>query len=145
MIYREEFKDLFTVDKSYCFAHCISADFALGAGIAREFRKAGTAKELEDHYPKDFWQGRGYVLKTFSPRTTYNLVTKGKYYGKPTYDTIKEALNGLRAAMVADGQTKVAMPLIGCGLDKLEWNKVKTIIAQTFNDTDIEVLVCKLK
>ena len=47
--------------------------------------------------------------------------------------------------MASDGQTKVAMPLIGCGLDRLEWDKVKTIIAQTFNDTDIEVLVCKLK
>lgn len=129
MIYKEVYQNLFTVDESYCFAHCISADFALGAGIAREFRRYGTVKELEDHYPSNFWQGRGYVLKTSKPRVTYNLVTKGKYYNKPTYQTLIEALNGLRAAMSTDGKTKVAMPLIGCGLDKLEWTRVKEIIA----------------
>ena len=34
------------------------------------------------------------------------------------------------------------MPLIGCGLDKLKWGKVRKIIIDTFNDTDIEILVC---
>ena len=40
------------------------------------------------------------------------------------------------------GITKIAMPLIGCGLDKLKWEKVRKIIIDTFNDTDIEILVC---
>ena len=30
-------KDLFSVDPQYSLAHCISADFALGAGIAKQF------------------------------------------------------------------------------------------------------------
>lgn len=37
MTYKEEKRDLFTVDDSYYLAHCISADFKLGAGIAVEF------------------------------------------------------------------------------------------------------------
>jgi hypothetical protein len=39
---------------------------------------------------------------------------------------------------------KIAMPLIGCGLDRLDWNKVKDVIEDVFSDTDIEILVCKL-
>ena len=39
---------------------------------------------------------------------------------------------------------KVAMPVIGCGLDKLEWYKVSGIIKEVFADTDIEILVCKV-
>lgn len=36
----------------------------------------------------------------------------------------------------------IAKPKIGCGLDKLEWSKVKAIIEEVFADTDIEILVC---
>lgn len=37
---------------------------------------------------------------------------------------------------------KLAMPRIGCGLDRLEWAKVKKIIKATFANTDVEILVC---
>ena len=36
-----------------------------------------------------------------------------------------------------------AMPLIGCGLDRLHWGKVSEMIQVIFKDTDIEILVCK--
>lgn len=39
MIYNEIHGDLFSVDDSYHLAHCISADFALGAGIAVQFTR----------------------------------------------------------------------------------------------------------
>ena len=42
------------------------------------------------------------------------------------------------------GITKLAMPLIGCGLDKLEWNRVKDVIEDVFDDTDVEILICYL-
>jgi hypothetical protein len=35
------------------------------------------------------------------------------------------------------------MPIIGCGLDRLQWDKVSEIIKDVFKDTDIEILVCK--
>ena len=40
---------------------------------------------------------------------------------------------------------KIAMPVIGCGLDRLEWSKVSEIIKEVFECTDIEILVCKQK
>lgn len=38
MILSIEKRDLFTVSKDYTLCHCISADFALGAGIAKKFK-----------------------------------------------------------------------------------------------------------
>lgn len=38
---------------------------------------------------------------------------------------------------------KIAMPIIGCGLDKLSWNKVSDIIKDVFMNTNMEILVCK--
>ena len=37
MTIKFENRDLFTVPQGYYLAHCISADFALGAGIAKIF------------------------------------------------------------------------------------------------------------
>ena len=41
--------------------------------------------------------------------------------------------------------TKIAMPTIGAGLDRLVWSDVSKQINHIFEDTDIEILVCKLK
>ena len=42
------------------------------------------------------------------------------------------------------GITKVAMPRIGCGLDRLNWDDVRPMIEEIFKDMDIEILVCVL-
>ena len=39
---------------------------------------------------------------------------------------------------------KIAMPIIGCGLDGLEWDRVSRIIKDVFRGEDIELLVCRL-
>ena len=40
--------------------------------------------------------------------------------------------------------TKLAMPKIGCGLDRLQWDKVYDIICDVFKDTDVDILICEL-
>ena len=45
MTIKEIKKDLFTMPNDYALAHCISADFALGAGIAKEFDKRFDARK----------------------------------------------------------------------------------------------------
>ena len=52
MIYREEVRDLFSVSDDYYLAHCISEDFALGAGIAVEFNnRFDMRKKLKEEFP----------------------------------------------------------------------------------------------
>jgi O-acetyl-ADP-ribose deacetylase (regulator of RNase III) len=36
---------------------------------------------------------------------------------------------------------KLAMPRIGCGLDRLDWNEVREIIKQTFQEINIELTI----
>lgn len=37
--------------------------------------------------------------------------------------------------------TKVALPRIGCGLDGLEWDKVKDILHEVFGNESVEIVV----
>ena len=45
MKYLEIRDDLFKYDKEYYLVHCINRDFALGAGIAKEFDKRYSMRE----------------------------------------------------------------------------------------------------
>lgn len=45
MFYKEEKRDLFSVSDSWYLAQCVSADFAMGAGIAVQFNKHFNVKE----------------------------------------------------------------------------------------------------
>lgn len=144
MILKEEQRDLFTVPKDYILVHCISADFAMGAGIAKEFARRGVKARLIENYCGMTKAGGCVTTATTGWRLEFNLVTKEKYWQKPTYDSLKTALINARilALMNGDKPVKLAMPRIGCGLDKLEWFKVKAIIEEVFADTDVEILIC---
>lgn len=138
MTFTEERMNLFNVADDYVFAHCISADFALGAGIAREFNKRfDTRKQLREQYR----YAKGVCFKT---DRVYNLVTKDYYWEKPTLASMHCALTQLRNAVVKDNVKKLAMPKIGCGLDRLSWSLVSEMIKMVFQDTDVDVLICYL-
>ena len=143
MIFREENGDLFAEEilKDYVLCHCISSDFALGAGIAKTFAALGVKKQLCEKYPKQ-WQGRGYCLFTETDGVTVgNLVTKQRYFHKPTLETLRQALEDFCAQALEVRLQRIAMPKIGCGLDKLDWNNVREVIRNVFETTDFEILV----
>lgn len=73
-----------------------------------------------------------------------NLVTKSKYWHKPTYESLTQAVVSMRVVCLEEGITALAMPQIGCGLDKLQWGRVREIIKDVFADTDMEIVVCTL-
>lgn len=146
MTYKEEHRDLFSVPKDYALCHCISSDFALGAGIAAEFAKRGVKNELiKTHGNKALWFGEGYALTTNATdfKREINLITKEHYWDKPTNETLRGALIATKTLIILNPDiTRIAMPKIGCGLDKLRWEDVLAIIKEIFEDTDIEILVC---
>jgi hypothetical protein len=134
-------KDLFTMPQGYYLAHCISADFALGAGIAKTFDYVYNMRfKLFRNYP-DYEYRRGDALLVDN---VFNLVTKKKCWHKPTYESLREALEMMREVMELDDVTKLAMPRIGCGLDRLSWEQVYDIICEVFEDTDIEIVICEI-
>lgn len=148
MIYREEIRDLFTVPDDYYLAHCISADFGMGAGIVVEFNKRFDLKNkmIDKH-------GQNYTTYFINSRKggdcliegrVLNLITKERYYEKPSIITMDIALRAMKEISLKENIKKIAMPKIGAGLDRLDWNKVSELIQYRFKDTDIEILVCKL-
>lgn len=63
-------------------------------------------------------------------RYVYYLITKDRYFNKPTYDDLRLSLRAMYEHMVAHGVPHVGMPEIGCGLDMLVWNQVEMIIKE---------------
>jgi hypothetical protein len=136
-----EKKDLFTVPQGYYLAHCISADFALGAGIAKIFDEVYNMRfKLYREYDGYDYNGGDALLID----NVFNLVTKPRCYHKPGYEDVREALEIMKYIMERNATTKLAMPKIGCGLDRLEWDRVYDIICEVFEDTDVEILICEL-
>lgn len=136
------------------FAHCISADCAMGAGIAVQF--VDWFKREYDLNLRSFCIGEGANEGTcIRADKLFNLVTKEYYWGKPTYSSLERALKCMAKTYMQnyiidsmDGTeaetTTIVMPRIGCGLDQLEWTKVRNIIFQVFKYVPVNIVVCYL-
>lgn len=69
MRFKIEKGNLFTVPTDYILCHCISADFALGAGIAKQFderfnlrNKLKNSQEDKDSDERFEWNNAGSVI-----------------------------------------------------------------------------------
>jgi len=143
MIYSEKVINLFDVSDDHFLVQCISSDFEMGLGLASEFNsRYDLRNKIIEYYRKKPWAGTGYCLVVPSTNVL-NLVTKDKYWMKPTYKTIRMALDSAKMYCLSKGISKLAMPLLGSGLDELSWDRVSIIVKEVFNDSDIEILVCK--
>ncbi|XP_030623267.1 ADP-ribose glycohydrolase OARD1 isoform X2 [Chanos chanos] len=133
--------DLFSCPAGESLAHCISQDCRMGAGIAVLFRKKfHGVEELKKQHKLP---GQCAVLER-SGRYIYYLITKEKYFHKPTYDTLRQSLQAMKVHCLSNGVTHVSMPRIGCGLDRLKWEKVSEILEEVFWQTDIQITIYSL-
>lgn len=94
-------------------------------------------KKLQDQAVKP---GGVAILKD-QDRFIYNLITKEKYFNKPTYQTMHSSLEAMKEHMEKNGVQKLSIPKIGCGLDGLVWKKVQDQLEDIFKDTDTEITV----
>lgn len=141
LVYEEREQDLFQMKKEYLLAHCVSVDCAMGAGIALEFRKR--IPEMPDAMKKlNPMIGDALPFQTRGGRTVLNLFTKEKYYHKPSYESFTESIKAFREFVVKEGITHVAIPKLGSGLDKLNWNRVSGIIQDVFSEDEVFIVVC---
>ena len=137
-------KDLLEFDYNFAYAHCISQDCAMGKGIAKTFVKKypkikGYCKHMIYEYKLEYPCSIPYTDD--SGDIIFNLVTKKNYYDKPTYKTVRKALEIMAIQAEEFNINYLAIPLIGCGLDKLNWGKVKQIIEEVFENSDINIIV----
>ena len=135
--YQEVIGNVF--DSKYSIAHCVSADFKMSAGIARHFKRKFPTK-----YPTDLDHSYTPLRPQWLPerrRYLYHLVTKEKYFNKPTYSTLRASLERMRKHAENNSIPRISMPCIGTGLDQLDWDKVKLLIRETFCNSPVQVVV----
>lgn len=140
--YEEKYDDLFT-SETEGIAHCISKDVKMGKGIAVEFRKRYEGiEEILEQSPSI---GNICILRR-NNKWIYYLITKRLYWEKPTYDNLKSCLEVMKQHMKENRVNSVAMPQIGCGLDKLKWEVVRKIIKEIFPpESKINIIIYILK
>ena len=130
------------LDFPHSIAHCISADFKLGAGIAKEIRE-----KFPDVYPRMHKYDKEQVMYpqfVEKGKYIYHLIVKPRYFHKPTYQTLRNALKAMREHLKFHGVDKLGIPHLSCGLDKLDWNEVKIIIQDVFGDSNLTITVFTL-
>lgn len=142
MEYRLIQDDIFNHKECY-YAHCISRDYALGAGIAVEFDKRYDMRnrllKLAEEKPETLDE------KCIEVENVFNLITKEKYWQKPSYKSLEESLLEMKEKLSKNKNIKkLVIPKIGCGLDRLSWDKVEPMVQEIFKDLDIEIVVCYL-
>ena len=150
MTIREENRDLFTVPQGYYLAHCITADLSLGAGVAKKIDEVYNMRNklmcnyADISYEEDSDSYAFYVGKALLIDNVFNLVLKKNPTKKAKYKKLRHTLENMKDQMDENLITKVAMPKIGCGHEGLDWDKVREIIEEVFEDTDVEILICSL-
>jgi len=161
MTYKEIQADLFDYyDNGYYVAQCLSADLVAGAGIAVLFnQKLDMKRKLLERFPNGayipIYTPNNVISNNFIPMAilqdrVFNLITKNRVWEKPTYQDLTLSLSVMRLHILNMKKDninidKIALPLIGCGIDGLEWKIVRKAIKEVFGDIDIEIVVCYLE
>ena len=131
--------DVFLSPPGHSLAHCVSADGHMQKGIARQFvSKFPVLLRLRKDYN---------IVGTAVPiltggRFIYNLVTKSRFWMKPTEFSIASSLHSLLAHAVACEISDISMPEIGGGRDCMDFERdVMPIILQVFDASPVHVHV----
>jgi O-acetyl-ADP-ribose deacetylase (regulator of RNase III) len=114
-------------NSSSSLAHCVSRDFAMSAGIAVTFSNLFGGKEELRNQNANI----GEVAWLYRDgRYIYYLVTKENYWSKPTYESLRSSIRNLFNLCKIHGVTSLSIPKLGCGLDRLQWDKVTQILIE---------------
>ena len=136
LIFTEVAGDLFSANCS--LGHCISADQKLGRGIAKDFE---LRFQLKMHLASMDTNVGETAAVFVNNKWIYNIITKPRYFHKPTYGNLEMALFSMKEHVLSNNVFHLALPQLGCGLDKLEWSIDRNIIKYVFQDCDMQITV----
>ena len=120
-------------------AHCVSRDLKMFKGLAKSFKE--TWPDHIDQLKKMYLHvGQIGAIKV-KGRFIYHLITKERCTDQPKYFDLRQTLFELKQHMLANNVKKVALPKIGCGMNRLSWPDVKTMMEEVFWDTNIKITV----
>ena len=123
-------------------AHCVSSDFQMAKRVAKQINSAypcirPTLKSIETPIVGSSVS----VSLPWENKSIFNLVTKPQFFDKPTYYDLSRSLNCMKQRLLQKGINAIAMPKIGCGLDKLKESRVFSLICAIFEKTNIKIFI----
>ena len=110
---------------------CISADSKINKRVAETLcRRVNGLGE----YCQRAETIEGSTLSYWNPESNnfiYKLVSKPKFYEKPTLDNLRIAIENMRGHALLNNVSRITLPETGCELDKLQWINVFQLIRDT--------------
>ena len=74
-------------------------------------------------------------------RFIYHLITKKRHFQQAHIQGSPSIFLALRNHAETNSVTRISMPRIGCGLDKMDWTKVKDMIQDVFHGSLVKMTV----
>ena len=74
-------------------------------------------------------------------RFIYNLVTKRRFFHKPTYATLELSLQALKRHLKRHNIHELAIPKLGCGYDQLHWPAVFSLLFKVFSGSNLTITI----
>ena len=106
----------------------------MSAGIARSFKRK---------FPYNFPENTNspLLVQQLDDRFIYHLVTKKRFFQKPTYDSLRQSLEAMANHANKHKAPEIRMPKAGCGLDRSEWHKVERLIREICAQSSLTITV----
>ena len=109
----------------------------------------GAARQVKSWYPAApsaiklrYPPNIGSVLIYFDPcfeRYVFSLITKIRFYHKPTYESVLASLFELREMVIEAGISHLSLPKLASGYDKLDFNIIFERICQVCDPLPITI------
>ncbi|XP_028409235.1 ADP-ribose glycohydrolase OARD1-like [Dendronephthya gigantea] len=133
---------LFLSPVDTAIAHSVSCDFQMDKGIAKQFLKQyGNFNELIEKgldFPEGREVGKIGVLQT-KERFVYYLITRPKWWDSSTLRAMEQSLHSMQSHCIQNNVKRLAIPRIGAHYDRLEWDKVRGLITDIFQHSNITI------
>lgn len=139
--YEERQTDLLSLPVYYHIAFAIPADFSFGSETARRIDAIYQMKSKLEKFAKEYedecedletgWVKAGDAVKI---ENVYVMFTTDKKYQRPTLDNIRECVKALAIDCYENKIQFLAMPRIGCGHGHLDWDVVRELILDEFDN-----------
>ena len=126
--------DALTSPEDAPLVHCISHDGALSAGFALHVH---ARYKIRHEIQATHRSCPGLVPIRRGKRLILNLITKRRYFDKPTLSSLRSALILLRNFLDANGILCISTVGLGSGLDRLNYHDVLHVLSDVFSKTNV--------
>ncbi|KAL4083611.1 hypothetical protein QTP88_028927 [Uroleucon formosanum] len=130
--------NIFEMDPSISLACCVSADFEMTHGVAVQMRrKFGNLTQLRRLQKKV----TEVASLEITDRNIFYLITKEKFWQKPTCEDIFQSLQNLKKICQERKVTRLACPRLAIDRDGIKWETVRSMLYYTFRNSEIEIKI----